>query len=155
MPKELDIRALVESKMRPELVAIAEAEGATYSERGTKRDIAVEILEAREELAKLNAAADALGEIEARAKPEAELETDVEPEPVKAAPEPETVTVVRQEEGAPTVTEEVKATIAPEYVKACNALSAASAAFNEAGQVDGPERKARREAKAKLYALLA
>ncbi len=83
MPSELDVRALLESNMRPELIAIAEAEGVTYSERGDKRHIATEILEARE------------------------------------------------------------------------AVKAASAAFLAAGQVDGPERKARREAKAKLYALLA
>ncbi len=160
MPKELDVRALIESNMRPELVALAEQEGVTYSERGDKRHIATEILEARE-AAEIEASEAEL-EMDA-AVAEAELETDVDQEPVEVEAALEGLKAVWQDEppaedlGEPvfkSMTVEVVSGT-PEVIEAKESLKAASAAFLAAGQVDGPERKARREAKAKLYALLA
>ncbi len=166
MPKELEIRALVESKMKAELIAIAEQEDVTYSPQGTKREIAVEILEAREAVEKAMAeATDIEDEMDA---PEAELETDeiAGPVPIESLKEMmQEVADVGEQDNAggfllpqskdlPAGTLRDDMEYLEKVVPAQEALKAASAAFLASGaKVDGPERKARREAKAKLYAL--
>ncbi len=178
MPNELAVRALVGSKLKAELIAIAEEEDVTYSPQGTKREIAVEIVEARE-LAEADAAdiADEVAGLEVVERPEAELETDEvaglepvetpeaeldtdeDPEPVAVAPEMADTSL---KDGSPgfemfkaIATTFILDAVSPEVSEAQESVKAASAAFLAAGAADGPERKARRDAKAKLYALTA
>ncbi len=197
MSKKTEARELVDAYTHVELCRLADAEEATYSERGSKKKIAMEIVEARgatqdaidagavvesetpleldeapasipEDVKELSAAVanalpDVLGDV-LEEEIDAAMAADVPLVEIETATKDVVTVVVEADvsEVPPKVAEvkEVIVELGPyeevvrEILEARNTVKTASAAFNACGQVAGPERDARRAAKAALYALL-